>query len=112
MEGVACCVKLLLWRWGRGGSTRSRDGNNYLCPRSEKNGQYEAAISVWDDLIHRFGALQNPTIQQRVAVALFDKGDDLDTLNHHEAAISVYDDLLHRFGGSKIWQFNDLWRRL
>ena len=78
----------------------------------EKQGQYEAAISVWDDLIHRFGASQNPTIQRSVAVALFDKGDDLDTLNHYEAAISVYDDLLHRFGGSKIWQFNELWRRL
>ncbi|MBO6036266.1 MAG: tetratricopeptide repeat protein [Acetobacter sp.] len=67
----------------------------------EKNGQYEAAISVWDDLIHRFGALQNPTIQQRVAVALYNKAVALYTLNHHEASISVCGDIIHRFATSK-----------
>ena len=44
-----------------------------LCDKAhafEKQGQYEAAISVWDDLIHRFGGSQNLAIQRAVASAL------------------------------------------
>ena len=36
----------------------------------EKNGQHEAAISVYDDLLHRFGGSQNLAIQRAVASAL------------------------------------------
>ena len=35
-----------------------------------KQGPYEAAISVWDDLIHRFATSKNPMLRQAVASAL------------------------------------------
>ena len=36
----------------------------------EKNGQYEAAISVCGDIIHRFATSKNPMLRQAVASAL------------------------------------------
>ncbi|MBQ5773986.1 MAG: hypothetical protein IIW09_04035 [Acetobacter sp.] len=77
---MACCVKLLLWRWG---------------------------VEVPPAL-----GTETTTSVLEVVHSLYDKAHAFEKNGQHEAAISVYDDLLHRFGGSKIWQFNELWRRL
>ena len=55
---------------------------------------------------------ETTTSVPEVVHSLDDKAHAFEKNGQYEAAISVYDDLLHRFGGSKIWQFNELWRRL
>jgi tetratricopeptide (TPR) repeat protein len=64
-------------------------------------GNYELALSRWDAVISMLGNSQEPVLQKRVAMALFNKGITLGQLNQSQEEIAVYDELIHRFGDSK-----------
>ncbi len=63
-----------------------------------KQSKYEEAISVYDDVLERFGERQETPIAERVAMALVNKGITLERLNRLEKAIQVYDVVFKRFG--------------
>jgi tetratricopeptide (TPR) repeat protein len=58
--------------------------------------QFEAAITIFDDLISRFGITTNIRIRENVALALSYKAGSLYMLGRREEAIAIYDDLLGR----------------
>ncbi len=63
-------------------------------------GDFEAAITTYEEIAERFADSDEPEIQQRVATALVDKGDVLEELGDFKAAIATYSELVNRFGGS------------
>ncbi|WP_429197018.1 tetratricopeptide repeat protein, partial [Aeromonas veronii] len=62
----------------------------------------EDAITVYDELIQRFGTSDVAEIQEQVAKALLNKGVTLGQLDRSEDAITVYDELIQRFGTSDV----------
>ncbi|HEX5885439.1 MAG TPA: SIR2 family protein [Pyrinomonadaceae bacterium] len=58
----------------------------------------EEAISVYDDVLQRFGDAAEPALRAQLANALVGKGFRLGTLNRSEEEITVYDEVLQRFG--------------
>ncbi|HEY9827090.1 MAG TPA: AAA family ATPase [Stenomitos sp.] len=62
-----------------------------------KSGNYEEAISAFDNLISRFQDCSEIQLLELLARALFYKGVTLGTLGRSQEAIDVYDDLIERF---------------
>ncbi|MGH2436453.1 MAG: tetratricopeptide repeat protein, partial [bacterium] len=58
----------------------------------------EEAVSVYDEVVKRFGDATEPAAREQVAKALFNKGVRLGALNRSEEAVSVYDEVVKRFG--------------
>ncbi|MBI5063507.1 MAG: hypothetical protein HZB87_08615, partial [Desulfatitalea sp.] len=54
-------------------------------------------IALCDQLVARFGAINDPQIARQVAKALFNKAFALETLERPEDAIAVYDELIQMF---------------
>jgi tetratricopeptide (TPR) repeat protein len=65
-----------------------------------KQEQYEEAIAVYNNLIHRFGSSSESFFQEQVAQALIKKGVALAKLRRDEETIAVYDNIIYRFGDS------------
>ena len=63
-------------------------------------GETEAAVALWDEVIKRFGDSTAPELQERVAVALFNKGIVCGKQGDFEAAVALYDEVIKRFGDS------------
>uniref|UniRef100_UPI003D1B9070 tetratricopeptide repeat protein n=1 Tax=Aeromonas veronii TaxID=654 RepID=UPI003D1B9070 len=63
-------------------------------------GRSEDEITVYDELIQRFGNSDTPALQEQVANGLRNKGVTLSQLGRSEDAITVYDELIQRFGTS------------
>lgn len=61
----------------------------------------EEALSVYDEVVARFGDCSAVEVRERVAKALFKKGHALDKLDRHEEEIQAYDELLQRCGGTQ-----------
>jgi tetratricopeptide (TPR) repeat protein len=62
--------------------------------------RYEDAIAACDEVVARFGAADQPALQEKVATALFNKGVTLGQLGRSEDAIAAYDEVVARFGAS------------
>ncbi len=60
----------------------------------------EEAVSVFDDVIRRFGDSREPALQEPVCAALADKASALGGLHRPADALVVSDELLSRFGAS------------
>ena len=65
--------------------------------RALQHTDLEQALSVYDQLIQRFGSSQTPELQEQVAKALFNKGIALKQLEGPEQALKVYDQLIQHF---------------
>ena len=61
----------------------------------------EEAISVYEEVIKRFGESTETALQKQVANALFNKGARFGKLNRDEDVISAYEEVVKRFGDSK-----------
>ena len=64
----------------------------------EKLGDFDAAFSAWEDVVERFGAINEPDLQSQVAFALANKGVALAQLGKIEPALAVFDEIVDRFG--------------
>jgi preprotein translocase subunit SecA len=60
----------------------------------------EDEISVYDEVLRRFGDATEPAMREQVARALLYKGFRLGDLNRSEDEISVYDEVVRRFGNA------------
>ena len=58
----------------------------------------EDAITVYDDVVNRYGAATEPALHEYVALSLFSKGFTLGQLNRSEKEITAYDEMVHRYG--------------
>ena len=67
-----------------------------------ESGDSRAAISIYDELVARFGASGAPEVHAQVASGLLFKGFTYERLGNGEAAISIYDELAARFGDSDV----------
>ncbi|UNP89581.1 hypothetical protein MNZ22_04085 [Aeromonas encheleia] len=65
---------------------------------AHKQADLEQEITVYDELIQRFGTSNVPALQEQVAKALVNKGVTLGQLDRLEDEITVYDELIQRFG--------------
>ncbi|MEO5338105.1 MAG: hypothetical protein H7841_14610 [Magnetospirillum sp. WYHS-4] len=65
-----------------------------------KNGTYKAAISVYKDLIDRFGDASEPALHEWVAKALVNMGVAVGKTEGPQAAIDVYRRAIDRFGSA------------
>ncbi len=61
----------------------------------------EEAIAVYEDVVRRFGDVQESALREQVANALGNKGFRLGALNRNEEAIATYDDLVRRFADAQ-----------
>ena len=61
----------------------------------------EEAISVYDEVVERFGGSEELELLGKVAGALVSKGTTLGRANKHENAIVVFDEVVERFGGGE-----------
>ena len=68
----------------------------------------EAELSVWDDLVGRYGSSGATELQLLVAEALFNKGVEHGRRDETETELSAYDDLVGRYGSSAAPAFQ-LW---
>jgi tetratricopeptide (TPR) repeat protein len=59
------------------------------------------APTAFDEAVARFGGSPAAEVQERVAMALLEKGLALDKLERHEDEIHVYDELLERFAATE-----------
>ena len=64
-----------------------------------KLGQTPEAMEVWEEVERRFGANDEPSLQDPVAIALANRGATLRERDSKEA-ITVLDDVVRRFGGA------------
>lgn len=62
------------------------------------NGYLEQAVTVFDDLVNRFGADAALALREQVSWALVNKGITLGNLGHGDQAIAVYEEVAARFG--------------
>ena len=58
----------------------------------------DEAIAAYDEVVARFGTAAEPSLCERVALALLNKGDVLGYLKRNDEAIAVYDNVVARFG--------------
>ena len=56
------------------------------------------AITVYDELVQRFGADSSPGVRKQVASAMFNRGFQIGELLGPEKAITAYDEMVQRFG--------------
>ncbi len=63
--------------------------------------EFQQAIDTLDRLVACFATSEAPTMQERVARALFNKGVALRQLGRYEEAIAIYDESIARFGASE-----------
>ena len=63
-------------------------------------GSSERAITIYDEVIERFGNHSALDIQSTIVRALFSKGHQQRLLGEVEAEIETYDEIVERFGGS------------
>ena len=63
-------------------------------------GRREDAVTAFDRVVERFGGSGDPSIAQRVAVALVGKGVALRRLGRADDAVTAFDQVVKRFGGS------------
>ncbi|MDO9294367.1 tetratricopeptide repeat protein [Bradyrhizobium sp.] len=64
-------------------------------------GRSEEAIAVYDEVVSRFGAAEEPVLREGVARALVEKGSKLGALGRSEEAIAVNDEVVSRFGDAE-----------
>jgi hypothetical protein len=69
------------------------------------SGRAENAISVWNDVITRFGASKEPVLQERVSRVLFNKAAALADMKQLRDEIATYDEIISRFGDSTAPEF-------
>src|SRR5205814_2321370 len=60
----------------------------------------QEAITVYDEVVKRYGESTEPALRELVAQALINKGITLSVLNRSEEAITVYDEVVKRYGES------------
>ena len=65
-------------------------------------GEYEAAITIYDQLVAFIGDSDVPEIQAQVAIALFNKAVTQGRLGDSQAEISTYGEVVGRFGDSEL----------
>ncbi|MGH8614479.1 MAG: tetratricopeptide repeat protein [Gammaproteobacteria bacterium] len=58
----------------------------------------EEAVTVYDEVVQRFGEATEPAVREQVAKALVNKGFRLGALNWSEEEVAVYDEVVQRFG--------------
>jgi len=61
----------------------------------------EGALSVFDEVVHRFAESQMPVVSHLVAMALGERGLTLYELDRPEDVLTAYDEVVRRFGDSK-----------
>jgi len=64
----------------------------------EGQGKFKRAITLFDDVVHRFGDNDSPDIRKYIAMALFNKGAALGEQGKAEEKIALYDEIARRFG--------------
>jgi hypothetical protein len=62
--------------------------------------QYDARISTYNDVVHRFSNDRDPAIREQVAIALSNKGGTLAHLNRLTEARATYEEYIRRFADS------------
>jgi tetratricopeptide (TPR) repeat protein len=70
---------------------------SHITPRTwalYKEGRYEDAIAICDEVVSRFSGTNEPRLQERIAKALVNKGWILGTRGHDQEAIRAYDEAL------------------
>ncbi|MCY3870750.1 MAG: tetratricopeptide repeat protein [Gemmatimonadetes bacterium] len=65
-------------------------------------GEFAAAISAYDEVIARLGDSDIPDLQERVAWALFRKGNVQRQLGEFAATVAAYNEVVVRFGDSDV----------
>ena len=60
----------------------------------------EESVGAYDEVIARFGASDDPSIQEQVAKASVNKGAALGQLGRRDEAFLAFDDTIARFGAS------------
>ena len=60
-------------------------------------GQREEAIKSYDEVISRFQDAPKLALREQVAMALFNKGNNLADMGQREEAIKSYDEVISRF---------------
>ncbi|MBC8674071.1 hypothetical protein H2136_13010 [Aeromonas hydrophila] len=68
----------------------------------DRLGHSEDAITVYNELIQRFGSSDEPRLQEQVAKAFLNKGVNLGQRNLLEDEITIYDELIQHFGTSNM----------
>ena len=61
----------------------------------------EEALSVFDEVVRRFGDSEMPMVSQLVALAFCERGLTLNYLDRPEDELTAYDEVVRRFGDSK-----------
>ena len=67
-----------------------------------RQGEHEAEIKVYDELVERYGDNAESVVQVHIAKALVNKGITLWRKGEHEAEIEVYDQLVDRYEESEV----------
>ena len=65
-----------------------------------EEGQLDRALTVWADLVRRFGTSTEPAVTAIAAAAMRSEGTAFGTLKRPAEALAVSNDLLRRFGSS------------
>ena len=65
----------------------------------------EEALSVFDEVVHRFAESEMPMVSRLVAIALVRSGLTLNELDRPKDALVAYDEVVRRFGDSKTPDF-------
>ena len=65
-----------------------------------RSGGPEAAVSVYDEVVERFGGIDGPEVQVQVAEALILKGQQLERLGDFDGSRAVFDQVVDRFADS------------
>ena len=67
-----------------------------------RQGEHEAEIEVYDELVERYGESDIPEVQEAVAKVMVNKGVELSRQGEHEAEVKVYEALVDRYGESDV----------
>ncbi len=62
----------------------------------------EEALTIYDEVVRRFGESEAPALLEWVAMALAGKGRVLRTLNRSEEELATWDEMVRRFGESEV----------
>src|SRR5262249_12129522 len=59
--------------------------------------RYDSALAAYDEMIRRFGNVDDPALREQLAKALLNKALTLGILNRNEEEIAAYDEVIRRF---------------
>src|ERR1044072_323849 len=66
-----------------------------------ESGSWKRAISTYDEVVTRFGAIAEPAIVEQVATCLFNKASLLVDAGQREQAITAYEEMWTRYESSR-----------